>query len=244
MMNLIIDVGNTFVKLAVFNNAILIHKEVVEIGSILTHIQSIKEEFQPIRKVILSSVGKLGEFEVAFIKSNFDLLILDSETKLPFSNLYETPKTLGVDRIALVCASVKEFPNKNVLIIDAGTCITYDFVNAKNEYLGGAISPGLGMRYKSLHNLTANLPLLDINRPTTITGNSTNTCIHSGVVYGVLKEIDGVIEDYKCNYLDLTVIFTGGDSNFLSKQLKSSIFATSNFLLEGLNFILQFNSNE
>ncbi|WP_372756411.1 type III pantothenate kinase [Mariniflexile sp.] len=243
-MNLIIDVGNTFVKLAVFNNAILIHKEVVEIGSILTHIQSIKEEFQPIRKVILSSVGKLGEFEVAFIKSNFDLLILDSETKLPFSNLYETPKTLGVDRIALVCASVKEFPNKNVLIIDAGTCITYDFVNAKNEYLGGAISPGLGMRYKSLHNLTANLPLLDINRPTTITGNSTNTCIHSGVVYGVLKEIDGVIEDYKCNYLDLTVIFTGGDSNFLSKQLKSSIFATSNFLLEGLNFILQFNSNE
>ena len=146
--------------------------------------------------------------------------------------------------MALVSASVKHYPNNNVLIVDAGTCITYDFINNKNEYLGGAISPGLRMRYTSLNNLTANLPLLDISLPNDIMGNSTETSIHSGVVYGVLKEIDGVIEDYKLKYSDLTVILTGGDSNFLSKQLKSSIFATSNFLLEGLNFILQFNSNE
>ena len=100
------------------------------------------------------------------------------------------------------------------------------------------------MRYKSLNNLTANLPLLDTEMPNSIIGNSTETSIHSGVVFGVLKEIEGVIEDIKKNYSDLTVILTGGDANFLSKQLKSSIFANSNFLLEGLNFILQFNSNE
>lgn len=99
------------------------------------------------------------------------------------------------------------------------------------------------MRYKSLHNLTANLPLLDTETPNTIIGNTTNNSIHSGVIHGVLKEIDGVIADYKEKYSDLTVILTGGDTNFLSKQLKSSIFANSNFLLEGLNFILQFNSD-
>lgn len=100
------------------------------------------------------------------------------------------------------------------------------------------------MRYTSLNNLTANLPLLDTEMPNNVIGNSTESAIHSGVVYGVLKEIDGVIEAYKANYSDLTIILTGGDSNFLSKQLKSSIFATSNFLLEGLNFILKYNSNE
>lgn len=243
-MNLIIDVGNTFVKLAVFENNVLVHKEIVQREFIITQIKAIKDKFESIKKAILSSVGKLDVKTIKSISKNFDLLILNSDTKLPYISLYETPKTLGVDRIALVCASINQFTNNNVLIIDAGTCITYDFVNSKNQYLGGAISPGLRMRYQSLHNLTANLPLLDVNMPNGIIGNSTTTAIHSGVVYGVLKEIDGVIEVYSEKYLDLTVILTGGDSNFLSKQLKSSIFATPNFLLEGLNFILQFNSNE
>ena len=243
-MNLVIDVGNTFVKLAVFENDTIIHKEVIVLESVLTKVKTIRSEFKDIKRVMLSSVGKLDKTTVETISTCFEVLVLNSETKLPYTSLYETPKTLGVDRIALVSASIKQFPNSNVLIIDAGTCITYDFVNNENDYLGGAISPGLEMRYKSLNNLTANLPLLDIKMPNNITGNSTTASIHSGVVYGVLKEIDGVIEDYKQKYSDLTVILTGGDSNFLSKQLKSSIFATSNFLLEGLNFILQFNSNE
>lgn len=146
--------------------------------------------------------------------------------------------------MALVCAAVSEFPSKNVLVIDAGTCITFDFVNSNNEYLGGAISPGIRMRYKALHNLTANLPLLETEMPDHFIGNSTKNAINSGVVYGVLNEIDGVIKAYKEEFSDLTVILTGGDSNFLSKQLKSSIFANSNFLLKGLNFILKYNSNE
>ncbi|AUP78592.1 type III pantothenate kinase [Flavivirga eckloniae] len=243
-MNLIIDVGNSFVKLAVFEKSKLKHKEVVELKLILETTNVLKEKYPAIKRAIISSVGNLSESVVNTIGKSFDVMILDSEVKLPFKNLYATPNTLGVDRIALVCASVEQFPNNNVLIIDAGTCITYDFVTLKNEYKGGAISPGIRMRYKSLSNLTANLPLLDSEIPKSITGDSTNESIHSGVVNGILKEIDGVIEEYNRLYSDLTVILTGGDANFLSKQLKSSIFANSNFLLEGLNFILQFNSNE
>lgn len=243
-MNLIIDVGNSFVKLAVFKDSKIKYKNVVELSLILGEVKAIKERYVTINKAIISSVGKLKDSDVIEIKALFDLLILDSKIKLPFTNLYKTPKTLGVDRLALTSAAVKQFPDFNVLIIDAGTCITYDFINRNNEYLGGAISPGLNMRYKALNNLTANLPLLKADVPKSLIGNSTNASIHSGVIHGVLKEIDGVIDAYKQNYSDLTVILTGGDCNFLSKQLKSSIFANSNFLLEGLNFILQYNSNE
>ncbi|OEK08967.1 pantothenate kinase [Flavivirga aquatica] len=243
-MNLIIDVGNSFVKLAVFHEDKLKHKEVVDLDNIIEHIKFLKKEYASIKRAIISSVGKLKQTEINKIKEYFDLLVLSDETSLPFKNSYKTPKTLGVDRIALVCAAVQQFPNNDTLIIDAGTCITYDFVTSNNEYLGGAISLGLSMRYKSLNNLTANLPLLELEIPKSIVGGSTKESIHSGVVYGVLKEIDGVIETYKLKYLDLTVILTGGDTKILSNQLKSSIFANSNFLLEGLNYILQFNSNE
>ncbi|MFI1742894.1 type III pantothenate kinase [Thalassobellus sediminis] len=242
-MNLIIDVGNSFVKLAVYSKNKLKFKKVVEINVFLKHVIAINNKYNKLTYAIISSVGRLQEDDVKVIKKLFNLLILDSSTKLPITNLYITPKTLGVDRIALIGASISQYPEKNVLIIDAGTCITYDFINSNNEYIGGAISPGLLMRYKSLNNLTANLPLLDLEIPNAITGNSTEESIHSGVVNGVLFEIDGAIQKYKLKYPDLTVILTGGDTNFLSKQLKSSIFANSNFLLEGLNFILQFNIN-
>lgn len=243
-MNLIIDVGNTFSKLAVFDVNALIFKESIAVEFVLERINALKKSYPDLKLAIISSVGKLKKTDVAVLGELFNLTVLSSDTKLPFKNCYKTPKTLGVDRIALVCASISKYPKRNALIIDAGTCITYDFVTSGNEYLGGAISPGMGMRYKSLHNLTAKLPLLESEIPNDITGNTTNASIHSGVVNGVLKEIEGVVETYKRKYSDLTVILTGGDTNFLSKQLKSSIFANSNFLLEGLNYILQFNSNE
>ncbi|NMH88412.1 type III pantothenate kinase [Flavivirga algicola] len=243
-MNLIIDVGNSYVKLAVFKLGALKYKETITLDSVMKSINLLKGKYPSIKKAIISSVGKLNNEDVKRISEDFYVMILDSNVKLPFKNFYTTPNTLGVDRIALVCASVEQFSNNNVLIIDAGTCITYDFITMANEYMGGAISPGLRMRYKSLNNLTANLPLLESEIPKSIIGDSTKASIHSGVVHGILKEIDGVIEEYNRKYSDLTVILTGGDANFLSKQLKSSIFANSNFLLEGLNYILQFNSNE
>ena len=241
-MNLIIDVGNSYIKLAVFQKDELIVKKVLKSEVLIEQVDILRSK-NNIDKAILSSVGKLKETELAYLRKYFDLVELNSITVVPFVNLYKTPHTLGLDRIALVSASIKQFPSNNVLIIDAGTCITYDFVTSNNEYLGGAISPGITMRYKSLNNLTANLPLLEKEVPKSIIGNSTNRSIHSGVINGILKEIDGNIETYQNKYSNLTVILTGGDSNFLSKQLKSSIFANSNFLLEGLNYILQINSN-
>ncbi|SFD14857.1 type III pantothenate kinase [Algibacter pectinivorans] len=243
-MNLIIDVGNSYVKLAVFKDSELLEKRVVLLKAVEDEIDVLAKHYLDLDNVIISSVGNLDKLTIKSISKRFNVLFLDSNTKLPFKNLYSTPKTLGVDRIALVSGSIKQFSEKNVLIIDAGTCVTYDFINSNNEYLGGAISPGINMRYKALNNFTAKLPLLDKEMPKNIIGNSTEASIHSGVVFGFLKEIEGVIKCYKMKYSDLTVILTGGDAKFLSKQLKSSIFANPNFLLEGLDYILQFNSNE
>lgn len=240
-MNLIIDVGNSFVKLAVFKDDELLFKKSVGLGVLIKHIDILRKEYPGVENVIIASVGKLKEKDIAYIQKYFKVLFLNANTPLPFKNSYKTPSTLGVDRMALVASSVKQFPNNNVLIIDAGTCITYDFINAENNYLGGAISPGIDMRYRSLNNLTANLPLLDKELSDSLIGTSTNASMHSGVVNGVVLEIDGVIAEYQKEYAYLTVILTGGDANFLSKQLKSTIFANSNFLLEGLNYILQFN---
>ena len=241
-MNLIIDVGNTRTKLAVFNNNKIEDKTAVETKEVLNSVKQILETHTKVSLVIVSSVGLLEDDVLIYLRAHLKVLILNHETPVPFTNLYGTPKTLGIDRIALVCASVQQFPNKNVLIIDAGTCITYDFINTENQYLGGAISLGVRMRYQALHNQTANLPLLETESPKHLIGNSTMEAINSGVVYGVLNEMDGVIKEYQSIYLDLTIILTGGDANFLSKQLKSSIFANSNFLLEGLNYILQHNT--
>lgn len=241
-MNLIVDVGNTFVKFAIYKDDELVYKVSFELSEFKKQYKLLKKEFPKIKHAIISSVGRLSKKQIEIVNKDLKVLELSSKTKLPFNNLYKTPKTLGVDRIALVSASVNQFPDKNVLIIDAGTCITYDFITDKNNYLGGAISPGIRLRYNALNNLTANLPLLEKEQPKTIIGDSTESSIHSGVVFGVIKEIDGVVDQYQLKYPDLTVILTGGDAKFLSNQLKNSIFANSNFLLGGLNFILDFNS--
>lgn len=241
-MNLIIDVGNTFAKFAIFKADDLVYKVSFKLNEFLEHYKFLLKEFPEITNGIIASVGQLNSDYLKIIEKDVALLILNSETKLPFKNTYKTPKTLGVDRLALASASVKHFSNRNVLIIDAGTCITYDFITDKNTYLGGAISPGIRLRYQSLHNLTANLPLLETQEVTEIIGNTTETSIHSGVILGIVNEIDGAINTYQQKYSDLTVILTGGDAKFLSNQLKNSIFANSDFLLEGLNYILEFNS--
>ncbi|MGC6432249.1 MAG: type III pantothenate kinase [Jejuia sp.] len=243
-MNLVIDVGNTLVKLAIFEDNSLIFKTVVKLSDTVNEVEYCITIFPQLNKAIVSSVGRLEKSQIKAIRKQIELLELTHKTKLPFKNKYDTPKTLGIDRIALVAASVYHYPNVNALIIDAGTCITYDFVTDKNHYLGGAISPGIKMRYQAMHNFTANLPFLETEMPKHVIGASTNNSMHSGVVNGVVNEIDGFISSYLNQFPDLTVILTGGDADFLSEQLKSSIFANSNFLLEGLNFILKFNSNE
>ena len=239
-MNLIIDVGNTRVKMAVYNNSELIHNEIFTHKNIAANALSVAEKFNCIAAII-SFVGAVKKSEIIELKSKIKLIILNSNTKIPFKNEYASPKTLGVDRIALVSSAVKNYPNKNVLIIDAGTCITYDYVNAKTEYFGGGISPGIRMRYKALSVFTEKLPLLEPQFPVNLVGNSTVNSIHSGVINGVINEIDGAINQYKEKNQDLTVVLTGGDVKFLANRLKNSIFANPNFLLDGLNKILTYN---
>ncbi|TVZ55814.1 type III pantothenate kinase [Lutibacter sp. Hel_I_33_5] len=242
-MNLIIDVGNTRVKAAVFKQDTLVELFILDTSRIVSEIKKIVKK-RNITSIIVSSVAKISDYKLKRISILADTLLVSSKTKVPFKNLYKTPQTLGVDRIALASGVIHKYRNKNVLVIDAGTCITFDFVNNKKEYLGGAISPGVEMRYKALHNFTGKLPLIEKKIPDNFIGNSTNESMNSGIVNGVIKEIEGVISQYKEKYTDLTVVLTGGDTNFLAKQLKSSIFANQNFLLEGLNTLLIYNKEE
>jgi type III pantothenate kinase len=239
-MNLIIDVGNTRVKMAVYNNSELIHNEIFTHENMVSGALNVAEKFK-CDAAIISFVGGVKKNEIIQLKSKINLIILNSDTKVPFKNAYASPKTLGVDRIALVASAVKTFPNKNVLIIDAGTCITYDFVNSKAEYFGGSISPGIHMRYKALNFFTEKLPLLEPQNPTNLVGDSTVNSMHSGVINGVISEIDGIINRYKEKNQYLTVVLTGGDVKFLADRLKNSIFANPIFLLDGLNTILTYN---
>lgn len=241
-MNLVIDVGNTSSKVAVFDKLELIIVKRLDNSAIFNALNELFSDYPGLRAVIISKVGHLNDSVIEHLEKRLPVHLLTHESKIPFVNAYTTPHTLGVDRMALVAAAVTEYPKTNVLIIDAGTCITYDFVDAKSTYHGGAISPGLRIRYESLHNFTANLPLLERSVPQDLTGASTEQSMHSGVVFGVCKEIDGIIDAYRLRYKYLTVILTGGDTKFLSDQLKNSIFANSKFLLAGLNYLLDYNS--
>jgi type III pantothenate kinase len=197
-----------------------------------------------IATIIVASVGNIEKKDVLFYENKVAVIFLSHESKFPFHNLYASPDTLGIDRMVLAAGAVLQFPNQNRLVIDAGTCITYDFVDENNSYLGGAISPGIKLRYESLHQQTAKLPLLTKKYPENTIGNSTQESIHSGVVNGVIFEIDGFIEQYKDQYAKFIIILTGGDGDFLAKRLKNTIFANSNFLLESLNQTFQYNQND
>ena len=242
-MNLIIDIGNTSTKLAVFQRDKVLIAKTVEGFSLVIEVENLLKQFNEIKRGFVSSVGFLSEDELKTLEKRLPMTILNSTLKLPFKVHYKTPNSLGADRLALMAAAATQYSGKNVLVIDAGSCITYDFIDSKKNYLGGAIAPGIQMRYKSLGDFTSSLPTLQKIVPKSSIGNSTQDSIHSGVINGVLYEIEGTVNEYQNKYPDLTVILTGGDADFLCKQLKISIFANSDFLLEGLNFLLEYNSN-
>ena len=242
-MNLIIDIGNTSTKLAVFQRDKVLIAKTIEGFSLVIEVENLLKEFTEIKRGFVSSVGFLSEDELKTLEKRLPMTVLNSTLKLPFKVHYKTPNSLGADRLALMAAAATQYSGKNVLVIDAGSCITYDFIDSKKNYLGGAIAPGIQMRYKSLGDFTSSLPTLQKIVPKNSIGNSTHDSIHSGVINGVLYEIEGTVNEYQNKYPDLTVILTGGDADFLCKQLKISIFANSDFLLEGLNFLLEYNSN-
>lgn len=242
-MNLVVDVGNTLVKLAVFKDGAMVFKKISMKKDLFKVLDEAAMDAGEVKDCIVSAVGKLGKGQLKKLKELYPVHELSYKSVVPFKNKYETPQTLGVDRIALMSAAAMSYTNKNVLVIDAGSCITYDFLTSSNEYLGGGISPGINMRYNSLHKFTSRLPLLEINMPKELIGNSTASSIHSGVILGAINEINGFVDAYFKKFGDLTVILTGGDAHFLLDSLKNDIFANSNFLLEGLNHILELNKD-
>ncbi|WP_136465912.1 type III pantothenate kinase [Flagellimonas onchidii] len=240
-MNLVIDIGNTLIKYAVFENGKMLFDQSSESRLFLSKVKELFELYPKIDYAIISSVGPLENRERDIVSLFCKVHVLSGDSKIPFKNSYATPNTLGMDRIALATSAFYQNPRGNTMVIDAGTCITYDMINNTGEYVGGAISPGVRMRYRAMHDQTAKLPILSPEEILDFIGNSTQTSIHSGVMNGILQEMDGIIDQYKTRFQHLTVILTGGDSHFFAKRLKNTIFANSKFLLEGLNYLLEYN---
>lgn len=240
-MNLAIDVGNTRVKVAVFNDDKMLSAQAYE----KLEEKDLKFLFKKhsITNSILSAVSNYEDGITAFLKSNSSLLVLDTKTPLPVKNLYKTPLTLGKDRIAAAAGAFALFPKEDVLVFDVGTAITHEFVNAAGEYLGGSISPGIRLRFKALNTYTSHLPLIEPEPVDYLTGKSTKESILSGVMNGVRLEIEGIIKEYLEQYPNLRVLLTGGDAPAFETTLKSKIFAVPNLVLTGLNKILQHNAS-
>ncbi|MDC1106592.1 type III pantothenate kinase [Prolixibacteraceae bacterium] len=236
-MNLIIDIGNTRIKYALFENQKLIQWESTSDFDICLVTQWSKS-FN-IKKAMVSDVRNIRhEVEPLMKGINIKVMFLDETTPLPINNSYRTPKTLGKDRIAAVVGAWSRFPNKNSLVIDAGTAITYDFIDQTGIYLGGNISPGLQSRFRALHDYTGKLPLLEAKTVEEEIGKDTNNAIQSGVGLGLIFEVEKYISHFSEKYHDLHVIITGGDAVFFETILKNSIFVDLNVTIIGLNRIL------
>jgi type III pantothenate kinase len=239
-LKLILDIGNTRIKAALFEASELKHFFVFSSTNDL--LQADLFQKYPVTYCIIGSVVNDIEPFIAELKKRTDVLVFTSETPVPIINAYKSAHTLGSDRLAGAVGGNFLFPGKNVLVIDAGTCIKYNFVNSNNEYIGGAISPGLQMRFKAMHTFTSRLPLLEVDEKyDELIGTNSAESILSGAQIGAIAEVDGCIALYKEQYPDINVIITGGDVNFFEKRLKNSIFADQNLILKGLNEILDYN---
>lgn len=239
-MNLAIDIGNTRTKLAFFADETLIEKIVWD-------------EFTPenifdlatnrkVKHIIFSSVASDFDQKIKNqLSSHFFLLQLTTKTHLPIQNAYKTPSTLGKDRLAALVGAYSLFPNKTSLVIDAGTCITYDILNSEGVFLGGNISPGMKMRLKAMHSFTDRLPLPEIKTTKTNWGDSTETALLNGVQLGTLLEIEGFIDLCHSDFGETITFLTGGDADFFANKIKKKIFVRSNLVLIGLNKILNYN---
>jgi type III pantothenate kinase len=237
---LVIDFGNTLAKIAVFEKGKIV--ELATSESINTsQLATLKEKFQ-INHCIVSSVTTIAPEIKDFLKHKFNLTELNHLTKVPIKNLYKTPETLGKDRLAAVVGAFILFPATHCLVIDAGTCITSDFLDNQGNYHGGAISPGINMRFKSLHTFTSRLPLITSKDLAGFTGKTTEESILAGVLHGTLAELNCTIQKYQEIYPGIQIVLTGGDMNFFEGKLKSNIFAAPNLVLTGLNEILDFNA--
>lgn len=231
-----IDCGNTRIKYGVFAD-----NQLIESGLVKDSIDFILTNHPTIQKAIVASVTQEHLAVLPKLQAIKQSYLFTNNLKLPIDNLYKTTQTLGSDRLAASIGAFTIYTNSNVLTIDAGTCIKYNFVNDLNQFIGGAISPGLNMRLKALHQFTNALPLISLDENyENLTGKNTKDSILSGALIGAVCEVESMIQYYQSSYSNLKIVFTGGDANYLCKQLKNRFFAEEHLILKGLNAVLNF----
>lgn len=234
------DFGNSRLKCGVFNNDTFKEEVVLQNDAVAT-IEKLLEIYKP-QKTILSSVIDHNPAIEKFLSTNTQFHKLSHLTKINFTTPVGKPETIGADRLALVAAAVHFYPGKNNLVIGLGSCITYNFINQYHQFLGGAISPGTQMRFKSMHEHTAKLPLIEKDWNFPVIAYDTKTNLQSGVLAGISFEIDGFIDFYASRYGNFNVVLTGGDAGYFAQRLKNKIFADLNFLYKGLYALSETNN--
>jgi len=238
--HIVVDAGNSRIKVAQYQQQSCVQLSIFEEQKVF---EKFLNQFSKKSPCIASNTGS---WDLSALKGFDFYLELEPSTKLPFNITYSTPATLGNDRRALAAAAYRDFPQENVLVLDLGTCLTADFIDKEGNYHGGAISPGLKMRFRSLNHFTAALPKVEwsgFNWPNLV-GDSTENSILSGVVRGYQAEISSWIVQYQEAYDDIRIVITGGDASLLLRWMKNDIFAPSNFLLNGLDYILEYHLNQ
>lgn len=241
-MNLVLDIGNTLTKAGIFDGGVLLDTHTLGSEADMRKLV-MKNSY---RAMMVSSVAACSSWLKKHIDSHSSFMLLDASTPLPFVNLYDTPHTLGSDRLAAVAGAMTMFPGHSALAIDAGSCITYDIIDSRKQYHGGTISPGIQMRCKAMHTFTARLPLVQVKPENSdemkLLGKNTAAALQSGAYYGTVAEITQMIRMYEDKFGDLQVVICGGDAPLLSKALfNTAHHLVPELILKGLNAILDHN---
>lgn len=239
-INLCIDWGNTLVKAGLFENGQLTASYSYPAHDAHMRIVDLLEEQKPAYAIISSVSSQSAEVESLLSANVKKLIKMDDRTPLPVMNAYSSD-TVGADRLAMAVGAHHVYPTKNNLVICLGTCITYNFVQNNRTFRGGAISPGLQMRLKSMHEFTDKLPQVSVEGETLLLGYDTETCMRSGAVFGIQSEVDGMVNEFASKYSDFNAVLTGGDMQYFEGKLKCEIFADPDIILKGLNIILKHN---
>ncbi len=240
-MNLCIDWGNTRTKAALFDGEKLVTEYNFGKEEALMSLKQLVKEKQPDYTIVCSVADHPQELLLS-LQEHGKVAMLNASTDLSIMNAYHSSETLGNDRLALAVASWAAFPGQDSLVISVGTAVTYNFIQRSGTFRGGAISPGIQLRLNALHQNTDRLPLVKSVGELLLLGYDTETGIRSGVLHGLLFEMDGMINAYREQYPGIKVTLTGGDAGFFEGKLKNQIFADSKLLLKGLNLILQHNA--
>jgi type III pantothenate kinase len=239
LSTLCLDFGNTRLKTALFAEGNL--KEIIVLNeNPFQHLKEVIEQYKPAVSILSSVINHDAQIE-ALLKATTRFHQLNNQSKLPFTIPVGKPETVGADRLAIAAATVSLFPKKNNLTIGLGSCITYNFINQSHELIGGSISPGMEMRFKAMHQFTAKLPLAEADWNVPLVGYDTKTNLQTGVILGIAKEIDGMIEAYKEKFGNFNAVLTGGDIAIFEPHLKNKIFADPDLIFKGLYAISQIN---